>query len=87
MPMKKSENFWNVMDYIMKVIDFIASIMMVALTIVVFGEVLSRYVFNFPLVFSNELTLLLFPWVIFLMYFKNGHLYFQNWLCSSFLVL
>ncbi|EDL65401.1 transporter [Bacillus sp. SG-1] len=33
---------------------------------VVFGEVLSRYVFNFPLVFSTELTNLLFPWIIFI---------------------
>lgn len=47
-------------------IDLLASGLMVLLTLVVFGEVLSRYVFNFPLVFSNELTQLLFPWVIFI---------------------
>lgn len=43
-----------------------ASILLAALTIVVFAEVLSRYVFQAPLVFSNELTLLLFPWMIFI---------------------
>ncbi|AJD92744.1 tripartite ATP-independent periplasmic transporter DctQ component [Jeotgalibacillus malaysiensis] len=53
-------------DRVVDGLDFIASIMMVVLTIVVFGEVLSRYVFDLPLVFSNELTLLLFPWVIFI---------------------
>lgn len=56
----------NLMDGAIKVVDMMASLMMVILTLVVFGEVLSRYVFNYPLVFSNELTLLLFPWVIFI---------------------
>lgn len=49
-----------------KGIDIIASILMVLLTLVVFGEVLSRYVFNYPLIYTDELTKLLFPWVIFI---------------------
>jgi TRAP-type C4-dicarboxylate transport system permease small subunit len=53
------------MQRIIKGVDIFASIMLVLLTLVVFGEVLSRYVFNFPLVFSNELTKVLFPWMIF----------------------
>ncbi|MDZ5710882.1 TRAP transporter small permease [Jeotgalibacillus haloalkalitolerans] len=72
-------------DRIVDVLDLIASVMMVVLTAVVFGEVLSRYVFDLPLVFSNELTLLLFPWVIFIAAIsvtKNeGHLsinFFRN---------
>ncbi|ADH98421.1 TRAP transporter small permease [Salisediminibacterium selenitireducens] len=46
--------------------EALSSILLALLTIVVFGEVLSRYVFQLPLVFSNELTLILFPWMIFL---------------------
>ncbi|WP_044022482.1 TRAP transporter small permease [Bacillus sp. SG-1] len=56
----------KILDRFINVIDVFASILMVLLTMVVFGEVLSRYVFNFPLVFSTELTNLLFPWIIFI---------------------
>jgi TRAP-type C4-dicarboxylate transport system permease small subunit len=65
--MEQSQNKSSgVLDKIINFVDIIASIMMVLLTLVVFGEVLSRYVFNYPLVYSNELTKLLFPWVIFI---------------------
>ncbi|OLO28971.1 TRAP C4-dicarboxylate transporter [Alkalihalophilus pseudofirmus] len=53
-------------DKTINILDLLASGLMALLTLVVFSEVLSRYVFNFPLVFSNELTQLLFPWVIFI---------------------
>ncbi|XQY92254.1 TRAP transporter small permease [Metabacillus sp. HB246100] len=56
----------KIIDRFMKGVDLFASAMMAFLTIIVFAEVLSRYVFNYPLVYSNELTLLLFPWVIFI---------------------
>jgi TRAP-type C4-dicarboxylate transport system permease small subunit len=56
----------QILDRLTKGIDLFASVLMVLLTIVVFGEVLSRYVFNFPLVFSTELTNLLFPWIVFI---------------------
>ncbi|MBA2174813.1 TRAP transporter small permease [Halobacillus locisalis] len=72
-------------DRLVDGIDFISTIIMVVLTVVVFAEVLSRYFFNFPLVFSNEMTLLLFPWVIFLAAISvthyEGHLsinFFRN---------
>ncbi|AOM81778.1 TRAP transporter small permease [Salisediminibacterium beveridgei] len=53
-------------DRVIDQFESISSILLTALTIVVFGEVFSRYVFQLPLVFSNELTLILFPWMIFL---------------------
>lgn len=56
----------QIIDRFIKGVDLFASILMVLLTIVVFGEVLSRYVFNFPIIFSNELTKLLFPWIVFI---------------------
>lgn len=56
----------GLMDRFIKWVDVIASILLVLLTLVVFGEVVSRTVFNFPLVFSNELTQVLFPWMIFI---------------------
>lgn len=62
----EKNKFAVIIESLTKVVDVISSILMVLLTIVVFGEVLSRYVFNFPLVFSNELTKLFFPWLIFL---------------------
>ena len=49
-----------------RLISMVASILMVFLTVVVFGEVLSRYVFKTPFVFTTELTALLFPWMVFL---------------------
>lgn len=68
----------NIMDGAMKIVDLFASVLLVVLTLVVFGEVLSRYVFDFPIVVSNELTQLLFPWMIFIgavsVTKNNGHL-------------
>ncbi|MGI8313764.1 TRAP transporter small permease [Halobacillus mangrovi] len=49
-----------------KLTEIIAIVLMVLLTLVVFAEVLSRYVFNYPISFSTELTQLFFPWMIFL---------------------
>ncbi len=49
-----------------KVTEIIASILMVLLTLVVFAEVLSRYVFDYPISSSTELTQIFFPWMIFL---------------------
>jgi TRAP-type transport system small permease protein len=66
MEQSKKQKRVSLLDRFIYGIDIFASMMMVLLTLVVFGEVLSRYVFNFPLVFSNELTKLLFPWIIFI---------------------
>lgn len=73
-----------------KWVDVLASILLVLLTLVVFSEIVSRSVFNFPLVFSNELTQVLFPWMIFIAAIsvtKNeGHLsisYFRELLPKS----
>ncbi|CAM3932582.1 TRAP transporter small permease [Alkalicoccus chagannorensis] len=59
-------------------IDLISALMLALLTAVVFLEVFSRYVFSLPLVYSNELTLLLFPWMIFIagvsVTFHDNHL-------------
>nr|TXF85648.1 TRAP transporter small permease [Alkalicoccus halolimnae] len=49
----------------MRYIEGVSSFLLAVLTVVVFSEVLSRYVFQTPLVFSNEMTQLLFPWMIF----------------------
>ncbi|MDQ0252998.1 TRAP-type C4-dicarboxylate transport system permease small subunit [Evansella vedderi] len=64
-PGKKRRSF-NFIDKTVQILDLAACGLMALLTLVVFSEVLSRYVFNYPLVFSNELTQLLFPWTIFL---------------------
>jgi TRAP-type transport system small permease protein len=59
-------------------IDLVSALLLALLTAVVFLEVFSRYVFSLPLVYSNELTLLLFPWMIFIagvsVTFHDNHL-------------
>jgi TRAP-type transport system small permease protein len=41
--------------------------LMVLLTLVVFGEIVSRYFLGLPITFSSELTTVIFPWIVFLM--------------------
>jgi TRAP-type C4-dicarboxylate transport system permease small subunit len=41
--------------------------LMVLLTLVVFGEIVSRYLFSLPITFSSELTTIIFPWIVCLM--------------------
>jgi TRAP-type C4-dicarboxylate transport system permease small subunit len=41
--------------------------LMVLLTLVVFGEIVSRYFLGLPITFSSELTSIIFPWIVFLM--------------------
>jgi TRAP-type C4-dicarboxylate transport system permease small subunit len=45
----------------------LSAVLMVLLTLVVFGEVVSRYLFSLPITFSSELTTLIFPWIVCLM--------------------
>ena len=70
-----AEKLMNLLEWI---IVLIASLAMVLLTVVVFGEVLSRYVFKVPFVFTTEITALMFPWMVFLgavaVQRNNGHL-------------
>jgi TRAP-type C4-dicarboxylate transport system permease small subunit len=47
------------------VLAVVSSILMVVLTIVVFLDVFSRYIFNLPFTFTGELTALIFPWIVF----------------------
>lgn len=44
----------------------VAGIMMALLTVFVFAEVLCRYVFKSPIVITNEMTNILFPWIVLL---------------------
>jgi len=47
-------------------IDFISAILLVILSILVLIEVFGRYLFNHPFSFTNEISMILFPWIIFL---------------------
>jgi TRAP-type C4-dicarboxylate transport system permease small subunit len=57
----------SVLVKVMKIFSAASSFLMMLLTIVVFGEVISRYFFGFPITFSSELTTIFFPWMVFLM--------------------
>lgn len=62
----KSTMINQLFDKFIVAITFISNILMVILALVVFLEVMSRYVFKYPFVFTGELTQLLFPWLVFL---------------------
>jgi TRAP-type transport system small permease protein len=57
----------RIIDRICVVFSGAGSILMALLTVVVFGEVISRYFFSFPFAFATELTLIFFPWMVFVM--------------------
>lgn len=56
----------RILDLLTAGINVITRLAMSILTFVVFGEVLSRYVFKAPFVFTTELTAVIFPWMVFL---------------------
>jgi TRAP-type C4-dicarboxylate transport system permease small subunit len=49
-----------------QVIDWSVSLLVVAMVVVVFIQVISRYVFNSPLYWSEEVARILFIWIAFL---------------------
>ncbi|MCM3759239.1 TRAP transporter small permease [Alkalihalobacillus oceani] len=63
---KKKQIGARLVDQIMRAIDTFSNVLMVGLTLVVFAEVLSRYIFNFPIKITGELTQLIFPWLVFM---------------------
>ena len=54
----------KVVHILSNVLSGIAGIMMALLTAFVFAEVLCRYVFKSPIVITNEMTNILFPWIV-----------------------
>ena len=57
------EKFFNILDKILKVLVVVGNGLMLLL---VFAQVISRYVFNFTPSFGEELARYLFVWVVFL---------------------
>lgn len=47
-------------------INNFTGILLIILTAITFYEVISRYIFNKPWIYSNGLTMLIFPWMIFI---------------------
>jgi TRAP-type C4-dicarboxylate transport system permease small subunit len=54
------------MNKIEKVIGIFSGVLLGALTVVVFGEIVLREAFSAPFAPANELTLIMFPWLSFL---------------------
>ena len=54
----------KIVHMLSNVLSGIAGIMMALLTAFVFAEVLCRYVFKSPIVITNEMTNILFPWIV-----------------------
>lgn len=65
----------TIIDWVLSVLAIVILVAMVAL---VFYAVVARYVFNAPLIFSYDLSTLLFAWVVFLGLFvaerDNAHI-------------
>ncbi|MFD1040473.1 TRAP transporter small permease [Virgibacillus byunsanensis] len=51
---------------ILNIIKWIIAIMFILLTLVIFVQIISRYFFEFPLAWSEELALTLMVWITFL---------------------
>lgn len=56
----------KILDLIQKIINIFLSVAIFAMTLIIFLQVISRYVFNSPLVWSEELSRYLFVWISFL---------------------
>lgn len=54
------------LDLIQKLINNFLSVAIFAMTLIIFLQVISRYIFNSPLVWSEELSRYLFVWISFL---------------------
>lgn len=54
------------LDLIQKLINIFLSVAIFAMTLIIFLQVISRYIFNSPLVWSEELSRYLFVWISFL---------------------
>lgn len=64
----------KICTWIDKILTFVTAVAMIFLTILIGVNVISRYIFNSPITWQYETTLVLMPWVIFLgmsMAFKN----------------
>lgn len=53
-------------DHLNKVVKYVASIMFVALAVLVFFQVVTRFVINFPLAWSEEISRYLTIYIVFL---------------------
>lgn len=58
--------FERIIEKTTNIIGIISGVLLGALTVVVFGEIVLREVFGKPFPPTNELTLILFPWLAFL---------------------
>jgi TRAP-type C4-dicarboxylate transport system permease small subunit len=56
----------NVYDGLLKIIKFLVVVLSIALVVIVFANVISRYFLNFALAWSDEAARFLFIWVSFL---------------------
>lgn len=57
----------SVLDALIALFSGLGAALMLCLTLVVFGEIISRYFLGLPITFSTELTTIIFPWMVFLM--------------------
>lgn len=54
----------NILKHIEKIINIFSAILVALLTIVVGSEVISRYFFGLPNIYTTELTSIIFPWIV-----------------------
>ena len=77
-----------VQDHAEKIFDWILAVALVALNVLVFAQVVSRYLFNSPISWTEEMARLLFIWISFMGAFlalkTKGHIAVETLLHSLF---
>ncbi|SFO89965.1 TRAP transporter small permease [Salibacterium halotolerans] len=60
------QQYITAVEYVNKCVKYVASIMFVALAVLVFFQVITRFVINFPLAWSEEISRYLTIYIVFL---------------------
>ena len=75
-------------NYAEKIFDWIVSLFLVVLVVLVFAQVVSRYLFNSPISWTEEMARILFVWITFLGTFlalkTKGHIAIETLLNRFF---
>lgn len=79
--MKFEQFFKKSSEIINTVVEYFTILFIASFTIIIFVSVLSRYIFNFPIIFSVEISKLSFVWACFfaatVAYKKKAHIRFE----------
>ena len=70
---KNNKRYNQQFDRLSNRIDLVSALLMSLLVLIVLIEIFGRYFFNHPFSFTNEITMLIFPWIVFLSMISVTH--------------